>query len=144
MKNLTSKLLILNLFLILLLAQKSFGQIVKQQGQLVYQNYKDTILIADVMPEFPGGIESLYQFLSQNLTYPESTRHYPSGQILAEFIIDSLGKVCTPKIIVSLHERLDEEVLRIVKLIPDWQPALHKGKPVSTYFQLPVRFTLTR
>jgi len=144
MKNLTSKLLILNLFLILLLTQKSFGQIVKQQGQLVHQNYKDTILIADVMPEFPGGIEALYQFLSQNLTYPESTRHYSSGQILAEFIIDSLGKVCAPKIIVSLHEHLDEEVLRVVKLIPDWQPALHKGKPVSTYFQLPVRFTLTK
>ena len=127
------------LILLLLLAQKSFGQFAK--GQLVHQNSKDTVLIADVMPEFSGGMEALYQFISQHLTMPETTRHYPSGQVVAEFIIDSLGKVCMPKIIVSLHEHLDKEVLRVVNMIPDWQPALHRGKPVSTYFQLPVRFS---
>jgi len=124
-----------------LLAQKSFGQIDKKQGQLVLQNYQDTILVADVMPEFPGGIDSLYQFLRKNIVYPP-IRGNVQGTNVVEFIIDSVGKVCAPKITIPLFPPMDEEVLRIVNLIPDWKPALHEGKSVSTYFVLPIKWSL--
>jgi len=132
------------LLILLLLIENSFGQTdinIKKQGQLVHLNYQDT-LIADVMPEFPGGLDSLYyQFMLKNLVYPQTNANV-QGTILVEFIIDSLGKVIEPKIIRSIHPLFDEEVLRVVNIMPDWKPALHEGKPVSTYFVFPVKFTI--
>ena len=43
---------------------------------------------------------------------------------------------------VSPSELLDEEALRVVRLMPKWQPAMEKGKVVRTHFTIPLIFRL--
>ena len=36
----------------------------------------------------------------------------------------------------------DEEVIRIIKLMPKWTPGYQRGKAVRTQFNMPIKFTL--
>jgi hypothetical protein len=37
---------------------------------------------------------------------------------------------------------LQDESIRVVKAMPKWKPGTNKGKPVRSYFNLPIMFRL--
>ena len=99
----------------------------------------------DKSPEFPGGEPKLMEFLSNNVHYPALARESGiSGIVYATFIVDEFGKVKQVKIKRGIFSACDEEVLRVVKLFPDWKPGVYKGKNVAVIFNLPVKFQLGR
>jgi TonB family protein len=51
------------------------------------------------------------------------------GTVKVLFIISKTGKVASARIIKSLSPALDQEALRIVNSMPDWEPATIEGKP---------------
>jgi len=96
----------------------------------------------DEKPEFPGGIQKFYEFLRDNIQYPGGEMVI-SGTVLVEFVVEKDGNLTDFTILRSSgYPILDEEALRVVKLMPNWIPAKLNGKPVSTYFQIPVKFQL--
>ncbi|HRO77001.1 MAG TPA: energy transducer TonB [Crocinitomicaceae bacterium] len=102
--------------------------------------------VVDVMPEFKGGIDSLRQFLTRNLKYPEwEHENKIEGTVVVRLVIDKNGKVKNPRIIKSVQgaKNFNAEVLRIVSEMPDWIPAKNAKENVDAYFTLPVRFSLS-
>lgn len=109
----------------------------------------------DVMPEFPGGMLAVSQFLGENTKYPEEAKkNGVQGKVFASFVVSKTGKVINPKIERGINTKpipkskrklaklLDDEALRVVSTIPDWKPAEHKGKKVSVSFIVPIIFNL--
>ncbi|MFI5134925.1 MAG: energy transducer TonB [Chitinophagales bacterium] len=95
------------------------------------------------MPQFPGGQESLMEFLESNLQYPDSARHYDvEGRVVANFIVNEDGSICDAKIVHGLGHGCDEEVLRVISIMPKWIPGKQNGTLVKVYFNLPVTFKL--
>ncbi|WP_118972700.1 energy transducer TonB [Taibaiella koreensis] len=95
----------------------------------------------DQMPEFPGGQRALMSYLSGKLQYPaKAVEAGVEGKVLVEFVVCENGALCEEKIIRRLGSGCDEEVLRVVKAMPRWQPARKDGKPVKTIYRLPVQF----
>jgi protein TonB len=95
--------------------------------------------------EFPGGHKALMQFLADNIKYPSCLGDVSySSRVYVKFIVTETGKVVAPEIVRGAVDcpECDEEVLRVIKLMPDWIPAQNQGKPVNSYFNLPVRFCL--
>jgi periplasmic protein TonB len=103
----------------------------------------DTPLVfAGIMPEFPGGEAALFRFLSVNLKYPEKAkRNKKEGKVYLSFVVGKDGKIRDISILHGTPE-LNEEALRVVKLMPDWLPGIQNGKPVSVKYTFPVKFTL--
>lgn len=102
-------------------------------------------LIAEVMPEFIGGFDSLYSYIRSNLKYPEWERKEKiEGNVFVTFIIDTDGKIKDPKILKSVprSKNFDNEVLRVIKEMPAWKPGQERGQYVSVQFTLPIRFRL--
>ncbi len=92
------------------------------------------------MTSFPGGRDSLEAFLKENLHYPQSAiDDGVSGTVNVRFIVRPDGSISNAEVIRSVDPRLDEEALRIVRSMPNWEPG-NQGK--STPFQLPIRFNL--
>lgn len=105
----------------------------------------DSMLMTEVdkMPEFPGGKNGLYSFLSSNLRYPEETRENEmQGKVFVEFVVCEDGSLCNEKIISSFDSNCSKEVLRVVSKMPAWKPAEKDGKKVKTKYRLPVAFQL--
>ena len=94
-------------------------------------------------PEFPGGEAALYQYLSNNIHYPEDAMGNDiQGTVWVQFIIDKNGNVTNIKVVRSVDPSLDREAIRVVKSMPRWKPGKQRGKPVRVIFQVPIKFEI--
>ncbi len=103
------------------------------------------VTVVQVQPEFPGGPDSLQRFLKHNLTYPDSAKYKRiQGRVYIGFLVDKKGKIRDEKILSGVNELLDNEALRVVKLMPEWKPGTAGGNPVSVQYVLPVDFIVPK
>ncbi len=107
---------------------------------------RDEILImADEMPEFPGGERALFQFLSTSIRYPrEALRNDIEGRVYVEFVVDRYGKITRVIVKRGIHPTLDQEALRVIESMPDWKPGVKDGKFVNVLFTVPINFQIAR
>jgi len=95
------------------------------------------------MPEPIGGMENMYAFLQSNLRYPEVARNnHISGQVFIEFVVEKDGSIGNVRVLAGVYPELDQEAVRVVKLLPKWKPGKQMGKTVRCFYQIPIRFTL--
>ena len=101
-------------------------------------------LTAEEMPEYPGGMSAMMNFLMENIKYPEDAKKAgKEGRVTCSFIIDKEGKVTEVHVAQSSGtQSLDEEAVRLVSLMPDWKPGKDKGEPVNVLYTIPVVFKL--
>lgn len=98
---------------------------------------------ADKMPEYPGGMAALYQFIGDNLSYPKSEENRGTeGTVHVAFAVNESGKVKDVTIDKGVNRVLDAAAMDIVKKMPDWTPGEKDGKKVSVKMVLPIKFTL--
>jgi len=115
-----------------------------QLEQTQVQPQDSTYTKVDQMPEFPGGIPALMEFLSQNIKYPESAKNeHIQGRVFISFVISDEGIVKDINILKGLHVDMDNEAVRVVRAMPKWKPGVHEGKNVNVLFNLPIHFKLS-
>ncbi len=105
----------------------------------------DTIKVKlDQPPVYIGGNNVLGKFLADNVEYPESAKDAnKQGTVQISFVIDKKGNTSNFKIAKSVGPALDQESLRVVKMIPnEWMPGELNGEKVDVIYALPVRFVL--
>jgi peroxiredoxin len=122
----------------------------------------------DHAPQYPGGISELMKFLSYNIKYPVEAEHYGvEGRVLVNFFVETDGTVSDIKVVnADLKNRLSdkkfskyseqdkfamrekgegqlkEEALRVVRKMPNWNPAMRRGEKVRVKYTLPISFRL--
>lgn len=95
------------------------------------------------IPEFPGGEEGLYKYLSRTIIYPERSRfNGVEGRVVVSFIVDTEGIISDIQIEKSLNEELDEEAVRVVENMPRWIPGKIDNVAVRFRVIFPLLFTL--
>jgi protein TonB len=96
---------------------------------------------ADEMPDFPGGATALAKFLRAKISYPAAAlNHGTSGKVHVSFVVDEQGRLLDPKVVKGLGFGLDEEALRLVRIMPWWTPGRIQGQPVRVAYTLPIVF----
>jgi TonB family protein len=109
----------------------------------VYYDTSDKYIVSiyEKMPEFPGGEKALSQYLSNNVVYPaEAKEKGIKGTVYASFYVNKNGTVSDITIERGIGGGCDEEVWRILKRMPKWEPATRKGIPFKVRFNMPLRF----
>ena len=119
----------------------------------------DTIYkVVENLPEFPGGTGELMTYLMKNLVYPQECNAVPGFgmRVIVRVVVEKDGSLSditvlkhkdsnkeTPENKAALdkaREAARNEAVRVVKSMPKWTPAKHKGKAVRCYFTMPVTF----
>lgn len=95
---------------------------------------------ADIMPSFPGGMESLRKFLKNNLEYPRELESNEEIEVKIQFVVGYDGKLKGFEVIEDGGKIFNEEVIRVLKKMPDWNPGKSNGENVSVYYSIPVKF----
>jgi TonB family protein len=96
------------------------------------------------MPEYPGGIVALMEYLSKNTEYPDAAKAANvTGVAHLEITVDKTGQVSEARVLnQDIDPSLAEEAIRVVESMPRWKPAEVDGKPVVGKLTLPIRFQL--
>ena len=143
------------LFTLVFLANQIYAQ-VGRVGIDQNNNPADSAEMVELMPLFPGCEEitiyeerktcaegRMLQFLYQNLKYPPEARDNGiEGIVVIRYIIDKDGTILEPEVIRDIGGGTGQEGLRVVKLMPKWNPGMQEGKAVMVYFNLPIKFKL--
>lgn len=110
-----------------------------------YVDEKEIFLIVETMPEFPGGMAALNQYLSENIRYPQLAKENGiEGKVFLSFVVEKDGSITDIEVLRGIHggKMCDDEAVRVVKAMSKWSPGKQRGKPVRYSFKLPVQFTL--
>ena len=113
-------------------AQKT---VVSQSNQNVYDQVEE-------MPEFPGGMPAMIEFLQTNIKYPkDAIKQDVGGKVMVMFVVETDGSISNVRVARKVFPSLDKEAVRVVKAMPKWKPGKEKGRPVRVNFTLPVVFS---
>ncbi|WP_165917200.1 energy transducer TonB [Flaviaesturariibacter aridisoli] len=91
-------------------------------------------------PSFPGGMKAWTDFLVRNLVPSSDMQPGEKRSVVVRFWVDEEGHVGRFEVQQSGGAAFDNEVLRVLKRMPKWKPALQRGRPVATSFVQPVTF----
>jgi protein TonB len=83
------------------------------------------------------------KFIISNIVYPPTAKEKGiTGTVVINYCITETGAVENVLLRESADPLLDTEALRVVKLLPAWQPGKFKGIPVRVFYNIPVTFSL--
>lgn len=94
----------------------------------------------DRQAQFPGGREAWTSFLNRHLHSPEELEPGEKRTVLISFEVSEEGAITDFIILQSAGDKFDKEVMRVLKKMPRWLPALQQGQPVPVNFTQPVSF----
>jgi TonB family protein len=128
---------------IILLAAGSMVATAQAVSDTIYLENKLKVVCTTAVDKKPAPGFVMTKFLMKNLRYPDDAREENiEGRVYVRFVVNGQGKVTEPEIISSPHTVLSAEVLRLVKLMPDWIPATKDDKPTNAVLEMPLNFKL--
>ena len=101
-------------------------------------------VVVEKMPEFPGGQQALFKYLSENVKYPVIAQENGiQGRVICQFVVNRDGSIVDVEVVRSGGDpSLDKEAIRVIKSMPKWKPGKQRGKPVRVKYTVPVNFKL--
>ncbi|MBR4431724.1 MAG: energy transducer TonB [Paludibacteraceae bacterium] len=101
-------------------------------------------VVVEKMPEFPGGQQALFKYLSENVKYPVIAQENGiQGRVICQFVVNRDGSIVDVEVVRSGGDpSLDKEAIRVIKSMPKWKPGQQRGKPVRVKYTVPVNFKL--
>ena len=127
---------------------KKDGMTVNQvdwQKKTSYDEPQEKVIfqVVEEMPEFPGGIAEAMKFLAKNIKYPVAAQEAKiEGRVIVQFVVGRDGSVSDVKVMRGVNPELDAEAIRVVSIMPKWNPGKQRGKAVAVKYTMPIMFRL--
>lgn len=90
----------------------------------------------EVKPNFPGGLEKFYKFISNNFKVPNEEGL--QGKIFVTFVVEKNGSLSDIKVIRDIGYGTGKEAIRVLKCSPRWNAGLQNGKKVRVQYSIPI------
>ncbi|WP_443936856.1 energy transducer TonB [Pedobacter sp. MW01-1-1] len=109
------------------------------------QNKENTIydfVSIDKQPEYKGGMQNFYQYISSELKYPEEAKkNKTQGKVFLSFVVEKDGSLSDITVTRGLTKETNEEAIRVLQKSPKWEPGVYKGQPVRVKYNININFT---
>jgi protein TonB len=116
---------------------------VSAQKTVVAQKNQQVFDVVEQMPEYPGGMQALFEYLSQNIAYPEDAKQQKiEGRVIAIFVVETDGSISNVEVVKPVFPSLDAEAVRVLSGMPKWTPGKQSGKVVRVKYTVPISFNL--
>ena len=118
-------------------------EVIATQGMVALE--ESVSAFAEVMPEFPGGINSLTTYLEKDVNYPKKDKKAGNhGTVIVSFVVEIDGSLSDIKILKAIPNQIEIniEVIRVIENMPKWIPGSDKGLLTRVQMTLPISFKL--
>lgn len=92
-------------------------------------------------PEFPGGMEEFFNFFNSQFKAQNSKTE---SKNLVSFNVEPDGSIKKIKLLQFSDAETAAEIIRVLKMSPNWKPAMKNGKAVSVEMKIPIVFVSRR
>lgn len=95
-------------------------------------------------PELPGGQKALFEYLANNVRYPEqAVKDSIEDRVIVQFLVQADGSITDIEVVRSLgYPEFDEEAVRVISEMPKWVWKHDPGKYAPMRYTVPVNFKL--
>lgn len=115
----------------------------KKSKPLVNQSISDKEDASRILLDRRPGLPDKDKFIAKTLKYPkQAVLDGIEGQVSISFLVDTEGNVSDPKIEKGVRKDLDNEAMRVVRLMPKWRPAQKNFKPVAVRYTMNITFNI--
>ena len=84
-------------------------------------------------PSYPGGDSELMNFINRTREYPkEAYSRGVQGRVTCSFVVNTDGSVSHISVLRGVEASLNKEAIRVLSLMPCWEPGRLNGKTVPT------------
>lgn len=99
--------------------------------------------VVEIQPEFVGGTAEMLKFIAKHFEYPDEAKRFEiEGRVLITFVVDENGRITNVQPMLAPDKQLgyglEEEAMRVVKMMPPWKPGMQRNKPVKVRFTIPI------
>ena len=113
------------------------------QKTVVSQTDPKVFDTVEQMPEYPGGMQAMIEFLQTNMKYPEDAeKQKVEGRVMVQFVVETDGSISDVHVAKQVFPSLDAEAIRVVQAMPKWTPGKDKGRVVRVKYNLPIVFRM--
>lgn len=89
--------------------------------------------------------QAMLNYIYQNIKYPaKAIAKGIEGTVVIRFVVDKNGSVQAAEILREIGGGCGIEALRVIEGMSGWEAGMDKGKPVSVYFNIPVKFAFEK
>lgn len=102
----------------------------KEMAETQIKSVPDSVVfqVVEEMPDFPGGVQALMDYLSKNVRYPaEAHAIGAQGRVIVSFTVKKDGSIADTKVERSVNPYLDKEAMRVIAAMPKWKPGKQRG-----------------
>jgi len=96
---------------------------------------EEVFMVVEEMPEYPGGIDALSKFISENIPYAQG-----KGKVYVQFIVNKDGSISNVKVLRSNSETMSKKAIEVIQKMPHWKPGKQRGVPVKVAYTIPIEF----
>ncbi|NTW31843.1 MAG: hypothetical protein HGB12_04330 [Bacteroidetes bacterium] len=116
--------------------EDSTEKLEEPKAEVVLEEKAPVFIIVEQMPEFPGGEDSLYEFIKKNIDRKIHSPSSKSKKVLLTFVIEKDGSISNIQILMGENKEYNGEAVRIMKIMPKWIPGRQNRFVVRTQFNL--------
>jgi protein TonB len=95
----------------------------------------------ELPPKYKGGQKAMVRLFADNMKYPTTTeRQGIGGKVSILYTVDTFGKTTDIKVLIGVHEDLNQEAIRLIRLLKNWTPGTVNGRKINFYRNQPFIF----
>ncbi len=111
--------------------------------EITLKKQDEVFVVVEQMPEFPGGLAALKEYVKVNLQYPKiALENGISGQVTVGFVVSKSGAIENVKVRRGVDPSLDKEAVRLIGSMPKWNPGIQHGQNVDVSYEIPINFEI--
>lgn len=117
------------------------SEVVKEE--VIEESGADPFVVVDQMPRFPGGEIELLKYIGEHTQYPETAKEQNiQGKVIIRFCVTSKGGISRISVLRGVAPELNQEAVRVVETLPDFEPGKQGGIAVPVWYMVPITFAL--
>ena len=128
---------------LMLISTLSFSQTINASPPTALDSLNEIYTVVDKEAKFPGSTKDWEKYLLKNLKIDMPVRNgAPDGNylVITTFKVAIDGKITDINPETKLGYGMEEEVIRIIKKCPNWEPALRYGRKVNSQKRQKITF----
>jgi TonB family protein len=95
------------------------------------------VLAQDKLPSFPGGVQAFEAFLNKNFVFDPAMKS--NANLIVQFVVETKGTISDLKLKKGPQEAINEEMLRVLQLMPKWIPGQSGKVKTAMMMRFPVQ-----